>query len=342
MNSYLTPSAPSNFTHIYIEKKIANDLQTKQILQKFPHASTIYIDHYKDLFNRPHQNYRLQKQHMNLILAKKEGQLLYPGAPVCQSFGETYFYYTSLMMNCIYDCEYCYLQGMYPSANLVLFINLEDYFQEIEQLLLRHPVYLCISYDTDLLALESIHGYVAKWLAFVRSHKDLTVELRTKSANFHFLDQLAPCDRFILAWTLSPDTIQIAHERKTPSLSHRIACINQALAASYPVRLCFDPMIYRSDWKAVYEKFIQDVSVQIDLSRIRDFSIGIFRIASCYLKAMQKAEPNSLIAHYPYENDHGVCHYKLELSKEMTTFLKEKLLTYTNKNNIYIWEEETK
>lgn len=31
----------------------------------------------------------------NLILAAKHGELLYPGAPVCQNFGNEHFYYTS-------------------------------------------------------------------------------------------------------------------------------------------------------------------------------------------------------------------------------------------------------
>ena len=47
---------------------------------------------------------------------------------------------------------------MYPSGNLVIFINIEDIFAELETLLAKHPVYLCVSYDTDLLALENIAG----------------------------------------------------------------------------------------------------------------------------------------------------------------------------------------
>ena len=30
------------------------------------------------------------------------------------------------MYNCIYDCRYCFLQGMYSSANFVLFVNFEE------------------------------------------------------------------------------------------------------------------------------------------------------------------------------------------------------------------------
>lgn len=77
-----------------------------------------------------------------------------------------HFYYTSCMMNCVFDCEYCYLKGMYPSGNVVLFVNLDDIFDEVYKLLQKHPVYLCVSYDTDLLAVENIFGYTKRWVDF--------------------------------------------------------------------------------------------------------------------------------------------------------------------------------
>lgn len=116
------------FSHIYVEEEIAEHPRVKQILACFMKAEIVYIRHYKDVFCRRRQDYEEQHHAQNLILAKKTGSLIYQGAPVCQNFGNTYFYYTSCMMNCIYDCEYCYLKGMYPSANIVIFVNIEDIF----------------------------------------------------------------------------------------------------------------------------------------------------------------------------------------------------------------------
>ena len=151
----------------------------------------IFIEHYKDLFNRSHQNFAKQKKAPALILAKKTGTLIYKGAPVCQSFGNEHFYYTSCMMNCIYHCDYCYLQGMYPSGHVVVFVNLEDYFNELQLLLQQHSIYLCISYDTDLLALESRFGFVKQWLLFASKYNNLSLEIRTKSGNPFIFKELA-------------------------------------------------------------------------------------------------------------------------------------------------------
>ena len=127
-----------------MERAAAEHPVTERILARFPHAAVILIEHYKDVFCRRGQDYVLQHGAQNLILAKKRGTLLYEGAPVCQSFGNDNFYYTSCVMNCVYDCEYCYLKGMYPSGNLVIFVNLEDIFAETKRRLAGRPMYLCV------------------------------------------------------------------------------------------------------------------------------------------------------------------------------------------------------
>lgn len=119
---------------------------------------------------------------MKLILAHNSGRKLYEGPDVCHDFGNRNFYYTSSVLNCVYNCEYCFLQGMFPSGHLVMFVNLEDYFAEVENQLSKHPLYLSVSYETDLLAMENIAPFASEWLRFASAHPDLAVELRTKSA----------------------------------------------------------------------------------------------------------------------------------------------------------------
>lgn len=116
------------FSHIYIEEGIKDHVRTKEILAKFPNAIPVLIRHYKDSFNRNSQNFRIQKETPKLILAEKKDQFLYPGSDFSPNFSHQHFYYNTMALNCIYDCEYCYLQGMFPSANLVLFVNWEVFF----------------------------------------------------------------------------------------------------------------------------------------------------------------------------------------------------------------------
>lgn len=327
------------FSHIYVEKTVRNHARTQKILARYPDAQIIEIDHYKNVFCRSRQNGRLQHCSQKLILAARQGTLLYEGAPVCQSFGNRYFYYTSCVMNCIFDCEYCYLKGMYPSANIVVFVNLEDIFAAVERQLAQHPLYLCVSYDTDLPALEQITGYVQEWCAFASKHARLKIEIRTKCANRSFARCVIPVPGVIYAFTLSPQAVIEAYEHHTPSLAERLSCAAELMQAGCPVRLCFDPMIYVPDWKQHYAEMLEQVCRAIDLARIVDVSVGTFRISQDYLKHIRKQEPASAVIWFPFQKDDGYCHYPFDLMEQMECFLTEKLEEQISREKIFRWRE---
>lgn len=282
----------------------------------------------------------LQSQSRKLILAAKEGSLLYQGSPICQSFGNSHFYYTSCMMNCIYDCEYCYLKGMYPSANLVVFVNLEDIFVEVERMLKQHPLYLCVSYDTDLLALEQMTGYVKAWSHFAAMHpKQLKIEIRTKCANPHFFEHEKPLPNVIYAFTLSPQVIIERFEHHTPSLTERVRCAAAAIREGFPVRLCFDPMIYIWKWQRHYDEMIGQVFSSIRPEQLMDVSVGSFRISQDYLKKMRKQQPSSEVAWFPYQKENGFYHYPDGLMKEMEDHIVSLLLKKLPREKIFQWRQ---
>ncbi|SHO44774.1 SPL family radical SAM protein [Anaerocolumna xylanovorans] len=329
----------SFFSHIYIEKEAYSYPVTQQIIKHYPKAELIPIGHYKDVFNRSGQNYTEQKKSPSLILAKSHSSLIYEGAPTCQNFGNNRFYYTSCVMNCIYDCEYCYLQGMFPSANLVVFVNLEDTFHELERLLAQGDIYLCISYDTDLLAIEPLLGYVKAFHAFAASHKGLTIECRTKSAAAASLKELAPLKNFIFAWTLSPPSLQETLEHHTPSLSQRLNAIDNALSLGFPVRLCFDPLLAVKDWKEKYSALFCEVFKRIPPDKIQDASLGCFRIPKDFMKIMRKQRKDSYILQYPYSSSLGVLSYEKALAEEILDFCTLELTKWIKGDNIYLWKE---
>ncbi|MCM1267085.1 MAG: hypothetical protein NC302_04195 [Bacteroidales bacterium] len=322
------------FSHIYVEDGARDYPITQEILSRFSGSFVIPITHYKDIFNRAHQSFFLQKQAPALILAVKRGRLIYPGARVCQSFGNSHFYYTSNIMNCVYDCEYCYLQGMYPSGNIVLFVNLEDFFEEADRLLSEHPLYLCVSYDTDLSALEGITGFASRWADFASKRPGLTIEIRTKSARTEDFGGAAPRGGVIYAWTLSPAAVTDAFEHRTPNLDARLCAAKTAVGAGFTVRLCFDPMIYVPDYRSVYSEFYSKVFEEINASEILDVSLGLFRISADYLKAMRKSR-EGLISSYPYTNIGGVCSYDREKANEMLSFARGELSKYIEPRRIF-------
>ncbi len=326
------------FHHIYVEREILHHPVTRGILSRFPSASVIPIAHYKDIFNRGKQDIHAQRTEPAFILAANHGTLIYPGAPVCQSFDEDHFMYTSCIMNCIYDCDYCYLQGMYPGKTPVVFVNLEDYFTELDALLARHPVYLCCSYDSDLTALSGLLPHAEAFCRYALKHPDLHLELRTKSAALPFLRQLPVAKNIIMAFTLSPQEIISRHEHYTPSLRARLRTAKEAAQRGFSLRLCFDPVLDVPNAEALYSTLVEQVFEVLTPEEITDISLGVFRISKEYLKQLKKAKPACTLSHYPYEVTDGVCHYPAARCEQLLGSVRLALSRHgISDDKLYIW-----
>ena len=373
------------FSHIYVEEGAKNHKRTARVLEKFPNAEVIEIRDYRDVFNRRNQDPVIQHKAQKLILAVKKDGFLYEGAPVCQSFGEEAFYYTSNVMNCIYDCEYCFLKGMYPSADIVIFVNLEDTFEKIETELERmiseqkiseqkisdqkisdqkiseqkisdqkkpdnlpeqkipdkmpeRKIYVSISYESDMLAIEGFTGMLSDWAAWVKDRENVLLELRTKCANRNTLSVIKDTKNIILAITLSPDGVISKYERFTPDLKSRIEMAVEAIENDIPVRLCFDPMMYIKKYRDEYCKMVDITFSRTSADKLRDVSLGSFRISKEYIKNFRRSYPDSAAAYFPYELRDGYYQYPEGVRIEMEDFLYENLKKYVPDEKIFRWK----
>jgi len=327
----------NRFSHIYVEKKILNNKNTLEILSKFKDVKIIEIENYKEVFSSNNQDFHLQKLGQKLILASNKANMIYEGAVVCESFENDNFYYTSSIINCVYDCEYCYLQGVYSSGNIVIFVDIEKVFEEVEELYNKlKTLYLCISYDTDLLAIENICGFSEKWYYFIENKKDLKIELRTKSGNIDKFLNLKPLDNFIVAFTLSPENLALKNEKYTASFKNRVKAIKELQEKGWKVRICIDPLIYSDNFEENYGQMIEYLFNEIDKEKVIDVSIGVFRISKEYLKKMRNQNQNSEILYYPFECIDGVYTYSDKTKSYMINFIKEQFLKYIDEKKIYI------
>lgn len=112
---------------IYLESKAKNFPLTKSILSKLPQAEVLEIDHYKNIFDK---NIGNQKLLPGLIIAKQENPKLISVPENYGYFGKAFFFKTSL--NCVFDCEYCYLKGNFKTQYPVIFVNYEDIQETIK------------------------------------------------------------------------------------------------------------------------------------------------------------------------------------------------------------------
>ncbi|MCI4406141.1 MAG: hypothetical protein JHC35_02500 [Sulfuricurvum sp.] len=331
-------SPPKLFSHLYIERSVLDHPQTQMIRAKFGESQVIVIDHYKEVFNRPSQSFAAQSRSKKLILARKEGKFLHEGSQYSDGFDHKQFFYASSVMGCLYDCDYCYLQGLYPSANTVLFVNLEEAFVQLLPYL-GEDTLVATSYDTDTLAIESLTHQTREWLAFAEDHKHLHLEIRTKSANIKSLKSIAPNPRVTLAWTLSPQEIIDVYEHATPSFEKRLSAVEEAIALGWKVRLCVDPVIYTEHFDSLYPKLIDQIFETIDPNAIEHLTLGSFRMSQNHLRALKKLR-RSDVAFYPYAVRDEMVTYPERIENTILETLLSKALVYLPQERIRTWQRQ--
>lgn len=327
---------PRLFSHLYIEKAVLDHPQTRRIIEKFDRSNIIVIGHYKEVFNRPSQSFAAQSGAKKLILARREGKFLHEGSRYSDGFGHRRFFYASSLMGCLYDCDYCYLQGLYPSANTVLFVNLEEAFEQLFPHLSEETL-VATSYDTDTLAVEALSGQTSQWLNFASAQPNLHLEIRTKSANFRAIDDHLPNPRVTLAWTLSPQEIVDRYEHGTPSLPHRLKAANEAIRAGWKVRLCIDPVIYTDGFEMLYPALIETVFQTVDAEKIEHLTLGSFRMSQNHLRALKKLG-RSDVAFYPYDVRSDTATYPEAIERHILETLRPEALRYLPETKLRTWE----
>ena len=317
---------------IYIEQSIAEHPRVLDILARFPKARRIECERYGQVFNPKAQNFRLQKQRPSLILARKHQNFISP-APSGYGIGAKHNYYFSHVLNCLYDCRYCFLQGMYQSAHYVLFVNYEDFQNEIIKTATQHaePVHFFSGYDGDSLALEPVSRFAELFIPVFETLPNALLELRTKSTQVRNLLNREPLNNVVVAFSLSPDAIAKQVEAKAPSLKQRLNAIAKVQAHGWKVGLRFDPLIYQKNYQELYNEFFQQVFKVVDLKQLHSVSLGAFRLPDAFFKKIHKLYPEEKMLAVSFASENGMTQYPKTIEQAMMGYCSTQLLNYIPK-----------
>ncbi len=321
------------FSHIYVEEEALLYPVAERVIKRFSSARVVTIQNYKRFFNRPKQHFQLQKKSPKLILAVKKAPFIYDASEYCQSFGNENAYYSTPVLNCLFNCDYCFLQGMYNSANIVIFVNHTDFLNAATRTAKvrpkpDQPLFISVSYETDLMMFEKFLGYCGEWIDLAKENPDLLLELRTKSAAYDTIECRDPSKRTILAWSLAPQSVIDRFERSTPSLNRRLESISKAAADGWPIRLVFDPVIPLGEWQTEYAALVTQIFKQIPRQRIRDAAVGLFRMGETHRQRLRKQRWDCDL----FDQMRGDSH------REMERVLFTALAEYLDEEKIAVWE----
>ena len=322
---------------IYIEKEIEDNSKTIQILRKFKNARKISIDRYGEIFNRKNQNFRVQKINPSLILARKHKGFVLP-TPVGFGIGDQKNFYFSHMYNCLYDCSYCFLQGMYSSANYLIFVNFDDFKKEIKQVMERNMgenISFFSGYDCDSVAMESVTNFINDFIPTFRGRENALIELRTKSVQTRIFEKLEPISNCVIAYSLMPEELAVKLDKKAPSVSSRISAMKKLSAMGWKIGLRFDPLIYSNNWKIKYQSLFKEIYSEIKEESIHSVSLGPLRFPKTYFNKIFSYHRQEEVFSRLDINGGNLVSYDKDLESEMNTFCKNELLKYCNENKVF-------
>ena len=315
---------------VYIENDIKNNLNTKKILQRIEFNEIIYCNKHTEIFNPRNQNFRIQKLRPSLILAKKHKNFVLK-TPKDFSIGFQENYYFSHMLNCLYDCSYCFLQGMFYSANYLIYVNYEDYFCEIEKIS-RNKNNICFfsGYDCDSLVFENVTDFLKIFLNFFKDLDQSFLEIRTKSTNIEILKKKPPLKNVIVAYSLNPETIISEFEKKTPNLKRRLESLKTLQSLGWKIGLRFDKLINFIENIKIYKNFFKNVFDVLDANNIHSVTVGNFRMPNKFLERIINLRPmDSLIFNkLKNENKQNLNKMKYVCQKELSNFISYKKLFF--------------
>lgn len=311
---------------IYIEQEVLEHPRTQRILQRYPSARHIPIERHTDLFNAGCQDFRQQKQNPALILARKAGRRIH-ATPPGYHVGGVNNYYFSHMLNCVYDCRYCYLQGMYNSANHVVYVNSEDFMRDITEVTQQHDEdsWFFSGYDCDSLAMNPLTCFVEDYLQHFSTLPGAWLELRTKSTQIRSLLSRTPMPNVVVAYSLSPQPIVEAEEHGTPSLFKRLDALRQLQDKGWKVGLRLDPLLYADNFDSLYGDMFDQIFSTLNMAAVHSVSLGVFRLPNAFHRKLVRLYPDARLLAAPVQLRDGLVSYPPETEAAMRHFCLSRL-----------------
>lgn len=311
---------------LYIEAEVADHPRTAAIAARFPKVPRIPIGRYGEVFNRGAQSFRLQKRRPALILARKYGQRVLPTPEGYGIGGERNFYF-SHMLNCLYDCRYCFLQGMFRSAALVVFVDYEDFFADIESVAQasEEPSWFFSGYDCDSLAFEGVTSFVAETLPVVRRQPRAHLEVRTKSVHIEPLRASEPFDRCVVAFSFTPEPVSRRFEEGVPSVTRRLRALAEVHRQGWPIGLRFDPLIYSDDFRQQYRQLFEQVFRTVPGDAVHSVSFGPLRLPNSFFRRLERLHPDTPLLAGPFEDREGMTSYRQGIEADLLGCVSEEL-----------------
>lgn len=328
---------------VYVEEHLLNSPRVSNILTQLK-KEPIPLKSYDEIWGKSKKPYLHKRDSLNLFLAQKKGQLLKLAPDAYGLSGEPHYYFIHAY-NCIYECQYCYLQGYFNTPDIVLFVNHEEIMEEMQKTLDENPghkVWFHAGEFSDSLALTHLTGELELYHNFCKQNPRAVIELRTKSVNTKELMNLEPLPNFIVSFSLSPSQMGKAVDLKTPSTQARLKTMDTLNQKGFTLAAHFDPIIYQDQFKEQYDELLSSMK-EMGLTQVLSYlSLGVVRFTKDVYREVERNYPDSPLHSTPMiKSFDNKVRYNHPMRMWIMNTVKELALNHGVKNDvIYLCMEE--
>lgn len=203
-----------------------------------------------------------------------------------------------LIEGCTLSCSYCILKAYLNSPSIIIHDDIPYVITQINDMInkeTRHILRFGTGELSDSLALDRRYRLNGPLIEFFGERKKALLELKSKWAYIdHLMPYLNPYT--IISFSVSPQRIIDAEEKRTSPLYKRLKTARKAQDAGCFVGLHFDPVIIYPGFERDYRYLIEDISRLLDMDRIIWISLGLLRF------------PPKLLGHFIENNRKNLLH----------------------------------
>jgi spore photoproduct lyase len=214
-----------------------------------------------------------------LFICRNRGRFFKP-CPGTREYNCCGYQVLNIGMNCPMDCVYCILQAYLNNPWLSFFVNIDDLFAELDEVLSAEPDRLFrigTGEFTDSLALDRLTGLSRHLISYTREKDNVVLELKTKSAVIENLQDIDHGNKIIVAWSLNSPAVMHREEIRTATLDERLTAAARCTELGYRIAFHFDPIIRHDGWQEGYKYSIDKIFQSVPKEMIAWISLGALR-----------------------------------------------------------------
>ena len=218
--------------------------------------------------------------------------------------------------NCGYGCSYCSIQSFFDGKQISFDQNFAEKLARLE-LDPDKTYHIGTGQSSDSLMWGNSHGILDNLLQFARSHPNVILEFKTKSANVsHLLKQDLPRN-ILFTWSLSTPDIILHEERGTASLEKRINAARSLADHGALVGFHFHPMVHYDNWRKDYTGVIHKLVDTFNPSEVALVSLGTLTFIKPVIKEIRNRGIQTQILKMSFTEADGKLSYPDEIKQDM-------------------------